>query len=142
MSLFHKQISLIGSPDRWQNFSESGPFWYLVILFGITTFLYFILTCLKNGRKLKNSKNSLKISINFTCHMDFALICTILLGFAWNWRFQLQKDSTPFCILWPNVHKFFYNNFFTHQSESLLWSEFWLEFVIESLWRKKNYCIL
>ena len=138
MSLFDRPKSIIGSPDRWQNFSESGPFWYLVNLFGITTFLYFILTCLKNGQKLKNSKNSLKISINFTCHMDFALICTILLGFAWNWRFQLQKDSTPFCILWPNVHIFFYNNLFSRQSESIKNSSQNSDHNKDSLWCVKK----
>ena len=112
MSLFHRQISLIGSPDRWQNFSESGPFWYLMILFGITTFLYFILTCLKNGRKLKNSKNSLKISINFTCHTDFALICTILLGFDGNWRFWLQLTQLHLVFYDPTSTIFFTIIFF------------------------------
>ena len=69
--------------------------------------LYFILMCLKNGQKLNNQKNSLKKFINFTCHTDFALICTISVGFAWNFRFWLQMELTLFVIYWPSIHNFF-----------------------------------
>ena len=57
--------------------------------------------------KIENSKNSLKISINFTCshlHNTFRFWLKL--------EILVATDSTPFGILWLNVHKNFCKNLF------------------------------
>ena len=133
MSLFHRRKSIIGAQDRWQNFSESGPFWYLMTLSGITTFLYSKLTCLKNWQKLKNSKNGQKTT-NFYASNGFCSHLHNFHRFCMKLRIPVVNGLDFICYLITRRLKFFYNNLFLHRSDFFIFVRI---FVLFTSARKK-----
>ena len=93
LCLFQKENFTFIRSNWWENISIYRTFWYLSTLFGTTTFLSFILACLKNGQNLKNFKKSLKKNGNLTSDTGFALISTDFVRFSCNFTW-----STMICI--------------------------------------------